>query len=214
MKRANLDDINTRTYWNEIYKGDNRALYASQGTDSNSLKIAGMVANSMKTARFETALKYINNGDKVCDMGCGVGVFTELVASRNPACEIWGTDISDQAIEDNKKANSGVKYFHGYIGDQSFLPDEYFNVVFCGETIEHLEDPSVLFKEAYLKLKEGGKLIVTTPKDDHIRSDEHLWYFDQADVDKLFTDNGFKEVKFEYLPDTEHLYVIFGIATK
>lgn len=168
----------------------------------------------MPTKRFITALTFVNNGDKVIDFGCGVGVFTKLVKETYPDCEVWGTDISDQAIEDNKKENPDINYHHAYIGDQKFLPKEYFDVVFSGETIEHLDEPETLLQEAYSALKQGGKLVITTPLMDSIRSDEHTWFYEKEDIEKLYKENGFTDIKFVDLPDMEWSLVIFAVGTK
>lgn len=214
MKKANDININTKRYWNDIYGDEaSRATYASQGTDHNHLETTRGIASSVKTTRFSTALNSVKEGDKVLDIGCGVGVFTQLVKNTYPSCEVTGVDISSSAIEANKLENPNIVYYQGYIGRLN-LPDDFYDVVFCGETIEHLDDPSVLFNEAYKTLKKGGKLVVTTPREEHIRSEEHTWYFTHEDVENLYLKAGFKEVKFEYLKDMEHLLIIFGVGTK
>ena len=215
MKKANEVNINGRNYWNSIYGDDtSRATYASQGTDNNHIVTEKGHISSEKTSRFTTALRSVKEGDTVLDIGCGVGVFTKLVKDTYPECNVWGIDISDKAIEANKLKNPDITYLQGYIGRLDFLPEEKFDVIFCGETIEHLDEPSVLFNEAFKLLKKGGKLIITTPKEEHIQSEEHVWYFTQEDVENLFMNAGFKEVKFEYLKDMEHLLIIFAVGTK
>ena len=147
MKRANSQNINFRSYWNDIYKDDvARTMYAAQGTDAGHLHHPKGEIVAQKTARFTTALTNVKKGDKVLDIGCGVGVFTTLVKRTYPENEVWGIDISDAVIHANmhNPEHLGIKYFPGYIGDLD-LPKEYFDVIFCGETIEHLDDPNVLF---------------------------------------------------------------------
>lgn len=215
MQKTNNPNINSKNYWNSVYGSEEeRAVYAAQGTDKGSIELSDHNhASSVKTERFNTAIKFITDGDKVIDIGCGVGVFTNLVKKTYPECDVTGMDISDKAIEANKLENDQIKYFQGYIGRLQ-VPEDYYDVVFCGETIEHLDEPQVLFNEAYKMLREGGKLIITTPREDRINSEEHLWFFEQEDVEELFIKAGFKEIKFEYLKDMEHLLIIFGVGTK
>ena len=73
----------------------------------------------------------------------------DLIKKEKKDCEIWGTDISDEVIKANKKDKKGIKFFHGYAGHQDFLPSNYFDVVFAGELIEHMDYPEKLFEEAY-----------------------------------------------------------------
>jgi ubiquinone/menaquinone biosynthesis C-methylase UbiE len=213
MKRLDAQQINTKQYWNFVY-GDvwKREQYDKEGT----LVHPGCVGDKIvrPTARFGTALRYVKNKDKVIDLGCGVGSFTKLVKKTYPDTEVWGTDISDKAIEDNTKENPSIKYLQGYIGYQKFLPSNYFDFVLCGEVIEHLDDPKLLFKEAYRILKDKGTLIVTTPMEDHVYSEEHIWEFTKDDVNKFFIDAGFKNIKFVDLLDMEYLIVIFAVGEK
>lgn len=166
------------------------------------------------TSRFTQALEYINPDEKVLDIGCGVGTFTELVKRTYPSCEVWGVDISDQAISDNRRLGNGVEYYQGYVGRLDNIPEAYFNVVFSGEVLEHLEDPSLLVRDAYNKLDEGGVFILTTPLEDRIKSPEHTWYFTKEDVEKLLLDTGFVKPYFITLPNIEGQLVIFVIGYK
>lgn len=212
MKKLDNQNLNTKTYWNICY-GDpqKRAEYANQGTDSVNL-VGNMYIQP--TMRFQRACEEIENGQKVIDFGCGVGVFTKLCKTIHPDCEVYGTDISDQAMKDNTIERPDITYLHQYVGHQDQVPSDYFDVVFSGEVLEHLDNPEDLFKDAFKALKIGGKFIVTTPREDAIHSDEHLWEFNQEDIEKLFKDNGFDRIRFIYLPDMEHIHVIMAVGIK
>lgn len=214
MKKAEAVNINTRTHWNGVYGDDKkRDEYEMAGTSS--IAMTGdhhMVLD--KTHRFTRAVQEVRSGDKVLDIGCGVGNFTRLAKDRFPECEVWGVDISDEVIEANKKKRQDITYLYQHIGDLDQVPADYFDLVFCGETIEHLDHPNMLFQDALRVLKQGGKLIVTTPNEDHIKSEEHVWYFEKSDIIKLYADNGFTDAEFVELPDTEHLFVLFAVGVK
>lgn len=209
MKRANEVNLNTKGYWDEVYKTpEKRRGYAAQGTDSTCSDVG------KQTYRFSRTLEEIKEGDRFLDIGCGVGVLTSLVKNTYPSCEVWGTDISQQAIEDNIREHPGIHYFAQLVGSQDKLNDEYFDVVFSGEVLEHLDNPADLIKDGYRVLKTGGKLIITTPLNDTITSPEHTWFFNQQDVEELFLNNGFNDITFVYLPEQEHLMVIYAIGVK
>lgn len=197
MKPTHNGQINTKTYWDQIYTTPSREQeYWS------------------RTFRFFTAVDYVHDGDKFLDIGCGVGVPCRLVQEKKKGCETWGVDISHKVIESNKTNAPETKWHQGYIGALTFLPREYFDVIFCGEVIEHLDRPEELFREAYSVLKKGGKLIITTPKEDHIISPEHVWEYEKSDIEKLFVDQGFNKLQFVDLPDMEHLTVFFAVGEK
>lgn len=215
MQKTNNPNINTRTYWNQVYgTPQKRAQYAAQGTDKPITTPDGMHHAAVKTNRFTKTLEYIKPYDAVLDIGCGVGVFTRLVKETYPMAEVWGTDISDQAIADNRKEHPDIQYRTARVGYQDGVPQDHFDVVFSGETLEHLDEPSDLFRDAYKALKKGGLFILTTPVEDRIRSEEHTWTFTHEDIEQLYQDNGFAWPAFVYLPNMEHLLVIYAVGRK
>lgn len=197
MKKTGNPQINTKFYWNYIY--------------TTPAKEKGYWT---RTGRFDQILKEVKSGDKFISIGCGVGISGRMIKEKYPESEVWGTDISDEIINKNKKENLEIKYYQGYAGYQDFLPSDYFDVVFSGELIEHLDDPNVLFKEAYRILKSGGKLCISTPHEDAVTSPEHVWEFTEDDVKYLFASNGFKDVEFKDLHNLEHLVIIFALGVK
>lgn len=204
MKRLQEVNSNTKLYWNNVYQTDaNRSKYAVESFGIN-----------QQSKRFARAVEEVKDKDQFLDMGCGIGLLTRMVKDAHPSAQVWGTDISDAAIRDNTKAHEDIDYLHQYIGSQTDLPDSYFDVVFCGETIEHLDDPSLAFKDAFRVLKPGGKLIITTPNENRINSEEHIWSFTQEDVETLYTENGFEKPQFVFLPDMESYLIIFAIGKK
>jgi len=197
MIRTGNDQINTRTYWNYIYTTPAKEL--SYWTPAR---------------RFDEVVEYVKDGDKFIDLGCGVGIPGRTIKKERRGCEVWGVDISDEIIELNTKNDPFSHYYEGHIGALDFLPKKYFDVVFAGEVVEHMQRPEDLFTDAYRILKKGGRLIVTTPQNDRVTSPEHVWYFTEDDVKKFYHDAGFKNMKFVKLDDLDHLMVIFGVATK
>jgi 2-polyprenyl-3-methyl-5-hydroxy-6-metoxy-1,4-benzoquinol methylase len=211
MKPTGNPNINNKTYWNMIYSDkQKRDVYAAQGTSINIS--AGYFIKP--TMRFYRAVEEVKEGDKVLDIGCGVGVFTDLVFRERPNCEIWGTDISDRACHDNTVYNPKIKYLCQKVGEQTELPDNYFNFVFSGEVLEHLDEPKNLFLDAYRVLAPRGRFLLTTPCGDAIKSEEHVWEFNHDDIEDLYHANGFDRVKFIYLPDLEHMLVIMAVGIK
>ena len=211
MKRTNNPNINTRLYWDSVYADElKRSHYASQGT---SVAVNGPY-HITPTSRFATALTLIKPQDKVLDIGCGVGQLTKLIKETYKDADVWGVDISLSAIKSNSKERSDITYKQHYIGRKPSFPLNYFDVVFSGETLEHIDTPSDLFTDAYNALKPGGIFILTTPNRDHIKSPEHVWEFDHQDVEDLYLASGFDRVNFIYLDNMEHLMVIMAHGIK
>lgn len=184
MLRSNDYNINTRSYWNDCYLDPvKRKEYFDEVPFSND--------------RFNGAVEFVKDGDKVLDMACGVGRLATLAKKLHPTCEVWGTDISNEVIEINRQSFPDIKWFYQKIGNQFELPNDYFDYIFNGETLEHMEHPEDIFIDAHRVLKKGGTLVITTPLRDWIHSPEHVWSFEPEDVEKLFKENGFEidEVK-------------------
>lgn len=121
----------------------------------------------------EAVLKYAEKGAVLLDAGCGEGYYTANVAAaldeRNIPAEMYGIDISKDAVELAAKRKTGVKFaaasvFHIPVisGGCDILLTMF--APYCGEE--------------YLRvLKKGGTMIMAIP------SREHLWELKQAVYD-------------------------------
>lgn len=73
--------------------------------------------------------KYLPPGARFIDIACGDGDVLELAKRWDPTLELWGVDISKEAIEASKKRLPNVRYIIGDMRNLKFLPDQYFDVV-------------------------------------------------------------------------------------
>jgi len=98
---------------------------------------------------------------KILDVGCGDGAFASIVKKINNA-EVWGIEyMDDEAI----KANFFLdKVFSGpcedFIDD---LPDNYFDVIYFNDVLEHLVDPYMILEKIKTKLSKNGIVISSIP---------------------------------------------------
>lgn len=96
------------------------------------------------------------------DVGCGDGCFLRGV-SRLPGVELHGVDGSEEQI---KKAQATLPSARLNVQDvlkPLAYPDQTFDIVYCGEVIEHVTDPDGLVEDMMRVLKKGGLLVLTTP---------------------------------------------------
>lgn len=95
------------------------------------------------------------------DVGCGLARNLPIFAETLPSARLVGADIAPNAIEAARRAG-----FEGEVCDATeHLPFDSgsFDVVTCGEVIEHVVDTDGLLDEMRRVLKPNGLLIVTTP---------------------------------------------------
>jgi tocopherol O-methyltransferase len=100
-------------------------------------------------------------GDRVCDVGCGYGG-TSRVLARDYGAEVTALTISPAqhayaAALDPSSANP--TYLLGDWCDNR-LPSDHFDVVFSIESSEHMPDKAAFFAEVRRVLKPGGRFAV------------------------------------------------------
>lgn len=74
----------------------------------------------------------------VCEVGCGAGGILIELASKFPASEFTGYEISPQAFGMAQRKNSPSVKFH--LADLLEQPDAHFDVLLIIDVIEHVED--------------------------------------------------------------------------
>lgn len=157
-------------------------------------------------------LKYLpSNAKKILDIGCGNGAFAEVIKNKNQA-EVWGIELmAEEAVKAKLVLD---KVFSGpcenFIND---LPDQYFDVIYCNDVLEHLVDPYHVLKVIQKKLVHNGLVISSIPNvryhntfiktligkdwkyEDHgVMDFTHMRFFTQKSIHRMFTEAGF-EVK-------------------
>lgn len=107
-------------------------------------------------------LKYLpKNPTTVIDIGCGDGSFAETVKQLTGA-EVWGIEYKDEEAQKAKSILDTV--FSGpcenFIDE---LPDNYFDVIYFNDVLEHLVDPYTVLEKVRTKLKPNGVVISSIP---------------------------------------------------
>ncbi len=140
-------------------------------------------------------------GKRVLDIACGSGYGSQILGQAG-AKEVWGGDISYDAIDFAKSSHSGEDV-HFRVMEASDLPfeDDSFEMVVSFETIEHLDNPKLFIQEIYRVLKPNGKLILSTPNKSatrrlNISNPYHIYEFKQNEL--LDTLNDFSHIDFYY----------------
>jgi O-antigen biosynthesis protein len=95
---------------------------------------------------------------RILEVGCSSGYLSErLVANGNT---VVGIEYDAEAAHEAEAHCERV-----LVGDLETmeLPAEQFDVILCGDVIEHLRDPEAALARLRPLLKPGGRLVVSTP---------------------------------------------------
>ena len=106
----------------------------------------------------------IKRGMSVVDLGCGVGMTTQLLAELvGPTGEVVGVDYSAAQVEQARAllpaGLSNVRFVEASATDTG-LGREAFDVVYCRFLLIHLQDPQAALFEMHELLKPGGIMAV------------------------------------------------------
>jgi SAM-dependent methyltransferase len=165
-------------------------------------------------------------GEKCANLGSNSGYINFLVAEFESVKESIGFDINQKALDfgntaiRNKfKTNVAdkVKFrFSNLINVDS--EDNYFDSIVTFHTLEHIfqKDLNKVISEAYRILKPNGYVIISIPYEKAFDTlIQHVSYFNEKSLMKLFEINGFKtiecykDIRFENTPGRWCLTAIF-----
>ena len=162
--------------------------------------------------RIDLAMRVVEQGKRLLDLGCADGILAEQLRAR--FSEAHGVDISETALAIAGKR--GIET-HRVNVDEEPLPfaDGYFDAITCLDLIEHVFEPRVLISEIARVLAPGGSVYIAFPNIRYIiRIKEliagrfpktsgdveysydggHLHYYTPEDMRKLLAERGLNSV--------------------
>jgi 2-polyprenyl-3-methyl-5-hydroxy-6-metoxy-1,4-benzoquinol methylase len=98
---------------------------------------------------------------KVLDVGCGAGRVGKALLDSGKAAELIGVELFEPAAAEARRFYKEVHV--GDIEDMSLNYDSYFDMVVCGDVLEHLKEPDKVVKKIYRWLKPGGLIVCCVP---------------------------------------------------
>jgi 2-polyprenyl-3-methyl-5-hydroxy-6-metoxy-1,4-benzoquinol methylase len=104
-----------------------------------------------------------NENNKILEIGTGSGDTLIEIKKLKLAKEVVGVEL--MKLTDSQQENSEIdKLIIGNIENIELdLPREYFDVIICGDVLEHLVDPWNVLKKLHKHLKQNGILIISVP---------------------------------------------------
>ena len=129
---------------------------------------------------------------KVLDVGCGIG---DMLSYRENTV---GLDVNPLNVSFCKK-----RKLNAYVMKPNIIPfdDKSFDSVLLDNVLEHIEKPSLLFKEIRRVLKPDGLLLIGVPGIKGYKSDDdHKIFYDEKKLQVLAKKNHFNVNHFFYTP--------------
>ncbi len=154
-------------------------------------------------------LERVKPGERVLDVGCGEGVFA--VELLRAGAEVVAIEVAAEPLRRAREREPGLDLRLVDADGPWPVADASFDVVWAGETIEHVADTAGWLAHVRRSLRPGGRLLLSTP--DHRRLQllrlacsqrafaahfdplsDHLRFYTAASLTDLLRGSGFQEV--------------------
>jgi len=151
-------------------------------------------------------------GKRVLHVGCADWPITaersdDLLHARltEASPDVVGIDISERGLEElRRRGFENVMHGDAQRLDEHF-PDQHFDLIVAGETLEHLPNPGLFLESARRVLRDDGTLLITVPNAFYLlrlivlflrRSEivhrDHNYYFSIKTLNRLLATAGFR----------------------
>lgn len=102
----------------------------------------------------------LNQKINIIDLGCGDGSFLKLLEENFKNINTFGIDILPEVLKIKEFLRAEIK-----ISDlrRSGFPNNFFDIIFCLDTLEHFEDLEPAIREIKRILKNNGLMVISVP---------------------------------------------------
>ena len=158
------------------------------------------------------ALAHAPLGD-VLDFGAGTGTLARRLAGEGSVRSVTAADLAPAAGDDSP---AGVRWLTADLNEPLALAEGSFDTIAAVEVLEHLENPRAVAREWRRLLRPGGRLVMSTPNVESVRSlvslalrgqhaaytapsyPAHITPLLAVDVHRVLVEAGFTEVRIGY----------------
>jgi SAM-dependent methyltransferase len=137
-------------------------------------------------------------GMRILDVGSGQGDMGAAIRARFPSAEILGLDLSQAGVEIARRKVPDARFVQRDLLEAGDPPDDlrrWATHAVCSEVIEHVDDPSVLLKNAQAYMAGGCRLVITAPGGPMSAFDKHIGHrkhWQKTEIEALLLKSGYK----------------------
>jgi SAM-dependent methyltransferase len=152
-------------------------------------------------AEFKEAAKFIGPNDRVLEIGCGEGLFTNFI---QPA-SYTGLEFSEDAIR--KGRERGITIINESIEQHAAHHAEAYDAVCYFQVLEHVQHLGRFIRDSLRCLRPGGKLLVAVPSEDSFIKNVVNFYLNMPPHHaSRWTDHSLQQVAAMYNLDVLQLF--------
>lgn len=180
----------------------------------------GDFTDAPKDEKTKRVFDSLNIKGNLLDVGCSSGEFMHYGQVRGFTA--YGVELNRRTAEVAKA--QGLNVYNGFLEDAKYA-DNFFDIIFLGDIIEHVPSPQNLIKECSRVLKKGGTIVISTPNLDCIWSKStfilhrlfkipwssvtppyHLFQFSFDNLNRLMKQKGFEKTSQFFLRPPRLMY--------
>jgi SAM-dependent methyltransferase len=160
------------------------------------MAVLGDERNDVQSGRLQRLIPL--DRERVLDLGCGAGYWSERIAHLYPWMRVVGADVGEEFIAAARERHGSDRVAFT-VADFTALPfeDSVFDCIYADNSLEHAYDVDASLREANRVLSEGGVLVAAIPSDARNPAnacDNHTWKTWPEDVRRRFEAAGFRNV--------------------
>ena len=130
----------------------------------------GYESSPYERRKYELTLNILPKGrhyKRALEVGCSIGVFTQLLAERGIADQIVGIDVSERALKRAQQRLASFKNVQLRLADVAQDPlDDLYDLIFCAEVLFYLGEEKLKAVRDKLTnaLEPSGHLVLVNPE--------------------------------------------------
>ncbi len=168
-------------------------------------------------------IQYLPGKGDILDLGCGNGIFANILSLGDPGRKVYGVDLSSSRIDAAKRISEGNPNLEFVAGDVNTVHFDRFEVVTLIDLLHHMpyREQDTLLKKIYDKLDAGDALIIKDLEkapywkyifhyvQDSISYRERLYFRSAEEMSEVLERTGFYVERITLAKDYPHPHVLY-----